>query len=103
LVVGLDKQVHMIGLDRKMNDAKPRPRGSLEGAAHFEEDDLFAQARKPPRPAQRHVRWVPALVLGPQPVGHAARRNVLSSRTTAVAIAEIQRELTGGGLFQLGK
>src|SRR5436190_14557232 len=73
LVVGLDEQMHMIGLHRKMNDAKPRPRRLRETAPHLEEDDLLAQARKAPTRAQRHMHRVPRLVLRPHPMRDATR------------------------------
>jgi hypothetical protein len=40
-----DEQVNVIGLHRKVDDAKPRARRLREGATNREKDDLLAQAR----------------------------------------------------------
>jgi hypothetical protein len=97
-VVSLDEQVHMIRLHRKVNHAKPRPRGSCDSPAHFEENHLFTQARNAPPRAQRHMHRVPRLVLRPRPMRDATRRNALAALTTALAV-EIERELAGGESF----
>src|SRR5258707_1519388 len=85
----------MIGLHRKVNDTKPRPRALPEGGSHFEEDHLLAQTRKAPTRTQRHMQRVPALVHGPRSMRDAIRYKAPSWVATAPALAKIQRELTG--------
>ena len=44
-VVSFDNQVNVIGLNRELDDAKPRPRRSGEPAPQGSEEPLLAQAR----------------------------------------------------------
>ena len=74
LVGRFDQQMHMIGLHRKMDEAKSIARAERERAAKLEKQSLFAQARERPHRAQGDMNWVAFAVLGPGSVRNAGAR-----------------------------
>jgi hypothetical protein len=94
LVVGLDEQVHVVGLHGEVHDTKPRSRSSPKGPTNCVKQALSAQARHPARRAQSDMHRIRFLVLGPNTVRNcSAVARTLSPRTTALSAAFPKHEL----------
>jgi hypothetical protein len=96
-LVRLHHQVHMIHLNRELDDTKPLPRRVGERVAHARKEPRAAQRRNTPRRAKGDVRGTPGRVRRATPMWNAgpATRRRLTTRAVAAATPRREFELLG--------